>query len=167
MVWRFSRWQPSWISEWNDFSNSESLCPSEASHQILAQSPTWFGRCCLKNFKMAAAASWISEWNYFSNFESLLLWCLPLSFCSIQLTDMEISFEEFQDGRCGHLGYRSRTILAILNLYVAPIPSTYMPYLTLWQNFTEFWPFWTPFPIRFSNLTEFSYQLISYYFMKK
>ena len=31
-----------------------------------------------------------------------------------------MSFEEFQDG--GHLGYRNRTILAILNLNVAPMP---------------------------------------------
>ena len=31
--------------------------------------------------------------------------------------------EEFQDGRHGgHLGYRNVTILAILNLYVAPMP---------------------------------------------
>ena len=29
----------------------------------------------------------------------------------------KMSFEEFQDG--GHLGYRNRTILAILNFYVA------------------------------------------------
>ena len=28
----------SWISEWNDFSNSESLCSSDASHQVSAQS---------------------------------------------------------------------------------------------------------------------------------
>ena len=34
---------------------------------------------------------------------------------------------------------------------------------TVRQNLTEFWPFWTPFPIRFSNLTEFSYHLISYF----
>ena len=32
---------------------------------------------------------------------------------------------------------------------------------TVRQNLTEFSPFWTPFPIRFSNLTEFSYHLIS------
>ena len=31
-----------------------------------------------------------------------------------------MSFEEFQDG--GHLGYPNRTILASLNLYVAPMP---------------------------------------------
>ena len=34
-----------------------------------------------------------------------------------------MSFEEFQEGRHGgHLGYRNGTILAILNLYVAPMP---------------------------------------------
>ena len=31
------------------------------------------------------------------------------------------------------------------------------------QNLTEFWPFWTPFLIRFSNLTEFAYHFISYF----
>ena len=34
---------------------------------------------------------------------------------------------------------------------------------TVRQNLAEFWHFWTPFPIRFSNLTEFSYHLISYF----
>ena len=67
----------------NDFSNSESLCHCDASHQVSAQSDLRFGRrcqfgrrCCLKNFKMA-----------------------------------------------GHLGYRNGTILAILNLHVATMPS--------------------------------------------
>ena len=27
---------PSWISEWNNFSNSEFLCHCDASHQVLA-----------------------------------------------------------------------------------------------------------------------------------
>ena len=67
-------WQPFWISERNDFSNSESLCRSDASHQVSAQSD--------------------------------MVW-------------EEMSFEEFQDGRHG---YRNETILAILNLYVAPMP---------------------------------------------
>ena len=31
-----------------------------------------------------------------------------------------MSFEDFQDGH--HLGYRNEMILAILNLYVAPMP---------------------------------------------
>ena len=39
-----------------------------------------------------------------------------------------MSFEEFQDGHHGgHLGYGNRMILAILNLYVAPMPSIKFP----------------------------------------
>ena len=64
VVWRISRWppwQPSWISEWNNLSNSESLCGSNASHKVSAQSDLWFWRRYrLKNFK-------ISEPNNFSN----------------------------------------------------------------------------------------------------
>ena len=59
-VWRFSRkppWGPSQISDQNYFSNSESLCHSGASHQVWAQSTLWFGRCLLKNFKMAPLAA--------------------------------------------------------------------------------------------------------------
>ena len=38
-------------------------------------------------------------------------------------TVWEMSFEEFQDGRHGsYPGYQNGTILAILNLYVAPMP---------------------------------------------
>ena len=39
------------------FSNSETLCHSDASHQVSAQSNLLFWRrCCLKNFKMATMA---------------------------------------------------------------------------------------------------------------
>ena len=58
VVWRISRrllWRPPWISEGNDFSNSESLCHCDAFHQVLTQSDLRFGRrCLLDNFKMAA-----------------------------------------------------------------------------------------------------------------
>ena len=82
MVSRFSR-RPSWIAERNDFSNSESLCRSDAYHQVSAQSNLRFGRrCCLKNFKMAAI--------------------------------LDIQMKHF---------------LAILNLYVAPMPS-----IKFWLN---------------------------------
>ena len=48
----------SWVSESNDFSNSKSLCCSDASHQVSAQSNLQFGRrCCLKIFKMADMAA--------------------------------------------------------------------------------------------------------------
>ena len=38
VIWRITRWPPSWLSEQNNFSNSESLCHCDASHQVLAQS---------------------------------------------------------------------------------------------------------------------------------
>ena len=44
--------------EHNDFSNSESLCHSNASCQVSTQSDLQFGRrCCLKNFKMATVVA--------------------------------------------------------------------------------------------------------------
>ena len=51
--------------------------------------------------------------------------CLPSSVGSIGPTVWEeMSSEEFQGGRHGsHLGYQNGTILAILNLYNAPMPS--------------------------------------------
>ena len=49
--------------------------------------------------------------------------CLLSSLGSIRLTVCEeLLIEEFQDG--GHLGYRTRTILAILQLHVATMPPT-------------------------------------------
>ena len=58
VVQRISRWPwPSWISGWDNFSNFESLCHCDASHQVSAQSDLGFRRRChLKNFKMAALA---------------------------------------------------------------------------------------------------------------
>ena len=74
--------------------------------------------------------SWISERNNFSHSESL---CLPSSFGSIRPTVWDkMSFEEFQDGRHGHLRYRNGTILAILNLYNTP-----MPPIKFWLNLTH------------------------------
>ena len=74
VVWKISRWLPwwpSWISEWKDFSNSESLCHCDASHQVSAHSDLWFGRSRLKNFKMVAMAAILeSERNDYSNSES-------------------------------------------------------------------------------------------------
>ena len=61
VVWRFSwwpPWQPSWISEQNNFNNSKSLCCFHASYQVSAQSNSQFGRRYrLKGFKMATAAA--------------------------------------------------------------------------------------------------------------
>ena len=137
MVWRFSRWPtwgPSLISERNEFSNSESLCCSpqhdsdnseylclsNASHQVLAQSNLRFGRCRSKNFKIRP--SWISERNNLSYSEFL---------CRSDASHQVLSQSDLWFWRCrlkndkmdgGHLGYRNGTVLAILNLYNAPMP---------------------------------------------
>ena len=65
-VWRFSRWPPwgpSQILDQNDFSNSESLCHTNASHQVWVQSEMSFeefqdGHChrqlwCLNGMNLA------------------------------------------------------------------------------------------------------------------
>ena len=47
--------RPSWIGKRYDFRNTESLCHSNAFHQVSTQFDLHlrFGRCLLKNFKMA------------------------------------------------------------------------------------------------------------------
>ena len=85
--------------------------------------------------------------------------CLPTSFGSIRLMVWEeMSFEEFQAGRHGsHLGYQNGTILAILNLYVAPMPPIkFQLNLTyclggdaIWR--ISRWPLWRPSWAHFSN----------------
>ena len=65
---------------------------------------------------------------------------LPIKFGSNGFTVWEeMSFEEFQDGHHGsRLGYWNGTILAILNLYVAPMPPVKFR-LKLWEmSFEEF-----------------------------
>ena len=98
VIWRISKWPlwwPSWISEWNDFSNSESLCHCDASHQVLAQSNLQFGkRRHLKNFKMAAMVATLDiGTEQFQQFWiSTSLWCLPSSFGSFWLIVWEEIF---------------------------------------------------------------------------
>ena len=94
VVWRISIWPPwcpSWISEWNNFSNSESLCHVDTTHQISAQSDLQFGSCRLNNFKMATMAAILdigTEW-FYQFWISMLPQCLLLSFSSIQLMVLE------------------------------------------------------------------------------
>ena len=117
---RWPQWRQSWIGEQNNFSNSVSLCRSNASHQVSAQSNLLFRRDVVRRISrwQPWRPSWISERKDFSNSESLCH-----SDASHQVSAQsdlfweEMSFEEIQDG--GHLGYRNRTTLAILNLYVA------------------------------------------------
>ena len=112
---RWLPWQPSWISEQNDFSNSKSPC---CSYQVGDQSDLGFMNSCDWRF-----SSWPGYWNG-RILAILIFMLLRLSFGSILLRVLEeMSFEDFQDGHHGsHLGYQNKTILAILNLHVASMP---------------------------------------------
>ena len=88
MVSRFSRGRPSWIAKWNDLSNSESLCRSDAFHRFGSIHP--------------------------------MVWD-------------KMSFEEFQ-AIWAILNIGNGMILAILNLYKAP-----MPLIKFRLNLTWFW----------------------------
>ena len=124
MVSRFSRWPPRWpssIAAQYDFSNSESLSRSDASHQVSTKSNLRFGRRChRKNFKMVAwQPSWISERNDFSNFESL---CRSYAFHQVS-AQSDLQFRRrYRLKNFKVLGYWKGTILAILNLYVTQMP---------------------------------------------
>ena len=73
VIWRIWRWpwQPSLMSEWNEFSSSESPCLPKASHQVSAQSdlPFW-SRCHFKIFKMATMF-W--SWCHFEIFKMVAI----------------------------------------------------------------------------------------------
>ena len=61
-IWRWPLWQLSWISERNDFSNSEPLCGHKASHKISAQSELRLWRRCRKYKKLTT-----NEWRTMDN----------------------------------------------------------------------------------------------------
>ena len=78
VVWRISR---SWIPERNNFSNSEYLCRSDASCQVLAQSILWFGRRSrLKNFKMATITVWYQKGTILVILNLYVTWIPPINF---------------------------------------------------------------------------------------
>ena len=98
--------------EQNDLSNSKSPCGQNASHQVWAQSDLGFRSRCVFN---------ISKLNDLSNSESL---------CRSDASYQVSAQSNLKFGRCclknfkmdAMLGYWNRTILAILNLYVALMP---------------------------------------------
>ena len=73
-------WQPSWISEWNVSSNSESPCSPDVSRQVSVKSNmVW------EEIMQPWPPSCISKKNEFSKSEiSKLPQRLPQSFCSTQ-----------------------------------------------------------------------------------
>ena len=139
VVWRFSRWPqwwPSLILEQNSFSNSESLCCSNASHQVSAQCYLQFGQgmvgMSFKDFQDGRHGGHLQYQNTMILSILSLQWpqCLPPRLVSIWLWIREqMWFQVFQVAI--YFGETNETILAILNLYVAP-----MPPIKFWLNLT-------------------------------
>ena len=108
VVWRFPRWlpwQPSWISEGKDFSNSEPPSIPNASTQVSTQSDLRFWRRCWKCWKLTTDKgqrtdnrSWHKQ-----------TWSKAPG---------EVTIEDCQDG-C-----RNKILSGILNLHVSPKPPT-------------------------------------------
>ena len=111
-VWRISRWppwQPSWISEWNDFSNFECLCHCDASHQVSAQSDLGLGGDVVWRISRWPTwrPSWISEQNNFSNFESL---------CHCDASHQVSAQSDLGFGRCRLKNFKMAAMAAILDI---------------------------------------------------
>ena len=89
------------------FSNSDSLCHCDVSHQVLGQSDLRFGRCHLKNFKMAA----ISHLGYQSNFSN------SESLCHCDASHQVSAQSDFWFGRrCRLKNFKMATMAAILDI---------------------------------------------------
>ena len=73
--------------------------------------PTQFGRCRLKNFKMATMAANLDIGTILAILNLCVTVMPPIKFwLNLTYGLGEMSFEEFQDGRLGgHFGYRNRT----------------------------------------------------------
>ena len=95
VVWRISRWQPwwqpPWISEWNNFSNSESLCHCDTSYQVSASVTVWVRLTLWEEMLFEEFQDHLGYGNgQFEQFGiTMLPQCLPLSFSSIQLMVLE------------------------------------------------------------------------------
>ena len=135
VIWRISRgrpWRLSWISEGYNFSNSEFLCCSNASHQVLAQSHLQFGRRCRLKYGGHGNRTILAILSLYNSPKPPinLTYCLGLD-------------------EVGRTGYLNGTILAILNLCVIVM----LP-IRFWLNPTfglgdvvwhiSRWPPWRP-----------------------
>ena len=102
VVWRISRWLPwqlSWISEWNDFSNSETMSLRSS-----------FSSICLMVWEMS-----------FEEFQDGLGGG-HLGYRNGTISAILNFYVNVMPG--SHLGYRNGMIFTILNLHVATMPPT-------------------------------------------
>ena len=163
---RFSRWppwQPSWISNQNNFSHFRSISHPDASYQVSSQLAFGFRRRSEKKiFKMAITVA-IFDFRS-ARFYLFLIYKSPCCFLpsleSIGLSTQEMKWKiDFHDG--GHLGFPIGTILAIFDLQITLMLPT--KFRVNWhlglgeeaKNRFSRWPPWRPFWIY--NWHDFSY----------
>ena len=103
-----------WISEWNNFSNSESPCLPSASHQFLLN-PTPFGSRTFEDFQEGRSGGHLGYRN------GTLLAILKLYVASMPPIKFRLNWTRFRR-TCGLKIFKM--ILAFLNLHVAPMPPT-------------------------------------------
>ena len=119
---RFSRWPPSWISNWNDLTICISTSHPNASYQFSNQLALWFRKISdKKSFKMAAMVVILDfrskQFKLFKIYKSPK--CFLPSFVSNGPSVQEKQKIDFQDGcHGGHLGFLIGMILAIFDLQV-------------------------------------------------
>ena len=109
VIWRSSR-QPSWLSEWNRFSSSESPCLPNASHQISIHI-TLREQMSFQDFQAGHHGSHLRYWNG-KNLPILNLHVTPMPPTKFGLNLTYRSGADlvwrFQDGHHGgHLGYHT------------------------------------------------------------
>ena len=124
--------------ELNTYSNAESPCHPDTSHQVSVQSNLQFGRRCgFKNFKLAAIChlryqnrTILAILNLCNNPMPTIVsaqshfWVGRHVNPTYRSVGDNNNFEDFQDcPSSGHLGH-NKLILAILNLHVTPIQLT-------------------------------------------
>ena len=107
------------ISERKDFSNSESLCHSDASHQVSAQSDTVWEEMSSEEIQDGCHGGHLGIRN------RMILAILNLYVALMPPTKFRLNLTYFGGDHLknfSHLGYRNGTILAILNLCVTVMP---------------------------------------------
>ena len=117
--WLFSEW-PFLISEWDDFSYSESPC--YLTHPIKFLLETIYG---LEDVVWRISRCLFSSENWMEWFLFILslhvIWCIPISICSREYMGWKKLFEKFQEGCLlhDHLLYLSEMKEAFMSLFLA------------------------------------------------
>ena len=117
------------ISDQNHFSKSESLCCSDASHQVWAQSRLLFGRRSFEEFQDGHRGDQLGCLNG-TNLAVLNPHVSPMPPTKFQLNSLP------SESRCHFKIFLERMNLAILNLHVTEMPALNVAYQEYERHFS-------------------------------